>query len=211
MTGECFGWQHGDTGYFTQGGFDSMINFAFNSSEGSSGRTPTVDDWTYYSSFCNGSNGRQVLNYVSSHDTGLHRPGDQKNVATMLLLCPGGAQIYYGDETSRPVVDGKGDAGMATRGDFNWDAEDNEVNIHWQKIGQFRRRNPAVGAGTQTALGNNTYGRKFSENGFVNAVVIRLNTTAGQTYTVTTGDHFADGTRVMDGYDMSNTATVSGG
>ncbi len=211
MTGECFGWQHGDTGYFTQGGFDSMINFAFNSSEGSSGRTPTVDDWTYYSSFCNGLNGRQVLNYVSSHDTGLHRPGDQKNVATMLLLCPGGAQIYYGDETSRPVIDGKGDAGMATRGDFNWDAEDNEVNLHWQKIGQFRRRNPAVGAGTQTALGNNTYGRKFSENGFVNAIVIRLNTTAGQTYTVTTGDHFADGTRVMDGYDMSNTATVSGG
>lgn len=211
MTGECFGWQHGDTGYFTQGGFDSMINFAFNSTEGGTGRTPTVDDWSYYSGFCNGTNGRQVLNYVSSHDTGLHRPGDQKNVATMLLLCPGGAQIYYGDETSRPVVDGKGDAGMATRGDFNWDAVDNDVNRHWQKIGQFRRRNPAVGAGTQTSLGDNTYGRKFSENGYSNAVAIRLNTTAGQSYPVNTGDLFAEGTRVMDGYNTSSSAVVSGG
>ena len=211
MTGECFGWQHGDTGYFTQGGFDSMINFAFNSTEGGTGRTPTVDDWSYYSGFCNGANGRQVLNYVSSHDTGLHRPGDQKNVATMLLLCPGGAQIYYGDETSRPVIDGKGDAGMATRGDFNWDAVDNDVNQHWQKIGQFRRRNPAVGAGTQTSLGDNTYGRKFSENGYSNAVAIRLNTIAGQSYTVNTGDLFPEGTRVMDGYNTSSSAVVSGG
>lgn len=94
MTGECFGWSHGDTSYFNQGGFDSMINFAFNGTEGGSGRTPSVDDWKYYSGFCNGVNGHEVLNYVSSHDTGLHRPGDQKNVATMLLLCPGGAQIF---------------------------------------------------------------------------------------------------------------------
>ena len=211
MTGECFGWDHGDTGYFTQGGFDSMINFAFNGTEGGSGRTPSVDDWSYYANFCNGGTPRQVLNYVSSHDTGLHRPGDQKNVATMLLLCPGGAQIYYGDETSRPTVNGQGDAGMATRGDFNWDAEDNDVNLHWQKIGQFRRRNPAVGAGTQTSLGADTYGRKFSENSYSNAVVIRLNTSAGQTYTVSTGDCFADGTKVMDGYNSDNTAEVSGG
>ena len=144
MTGEAWGWDHGDTGYFTQGGFDSMINFAFNGTEGGTGRTPTTGDWEYYANFCNGNGGKQVLNYVSSHDTGLHRSGDQKNVGTMLLLCPGGAQIYYGDETSRPVVDGKGDPGMATRGDFNWDAVDNDVNKHWQKVGQFRRRNPAV-------------------------------------------------------------------
>lgn len=211
MTGECFGWSHGDTSYFNQGGFDSMINFAFNGTEGGSGRTPSVDDWKYYSGFCNGVNGHEVLNYVSSHDTGLHRPGDQKNVATMLLLCPGGAQIFYGDETSRPTVDGKGDAGMATRGDFNWDAVGNDVNLHWQKIGQFRRRNPAVGAGVQSNLGSDTYGRKFSENGFSNSVIIRLNTRSGQTYTINTGDLFADGTKVMDGYNMSNTAVVSGG
>ncbi|MDE6299745.1 MAG: chitobiase/beta-hexosaminidase C-terminal domain-containing protein [Muribaculaceae bacterium] len=211
MTGEAWGWDHGDTGYFSQGGFDSMINFAFNGTEGGTGRTPTVGEWDYYSNFCNGSNGKQVLNYVSSHDTGLHRPGDQKNVATMLLLCPGGAQIYYGDETSRPAVDGKGDPGMVTRGDFNWDAVDNDVNKHWQKIGQFRRRNAAVGAGSNTVIANDTYGRKFSENGYSNAVVIRLNTQAGQSYTVNVNGFFNDGDRVMDGYDTSKTATVSGG
>lgn len=213
MTGEAFGWDHGDVGYFTEGGFDSMINFAFNSSEGSQGRTPSTEDWRYYANYCNGSNGRQVLNYVSSHDTGLHRPGDQKKVATMLLLCPGGAQIYYGDETSRPYMSSNcgGDQSMITRSDFNWDAVDNADNKHWQTIGQFRRRNAAVGAGTQTDLGSDTYGRKFSEGEYSNAVVIKLNTSAGQTYTVNVGDHFADGAKVMDGYNTANTATVSGG
>lgn len=211
MTGECFGWQHGDTGYFTEGGFDSMINFAFNSSEGSTGRTPNTGDWEYYSNFCNNGNDRQVLNYVSSHDTGLHRPGDQKKVATMLLLCPGGAQIYYGDETSRTMMNGCGDQSMATRSDFNWDAVDNADNVHWQKIGRFRRRNPAVGAGTQTNLGNDTYVRTFTDGDYSNAVVIKLNTQAGQSYTVNVGSAFAEGAKVMDGYDIENTATVSGG
>lgn len=211
MTGECFGWQHGDTGYFTQGGFDSMINFAFNSSEGSQGRTPGIDDWRYYANFCNGSNGRQVLNYVSSHDTGLHRPGDQKKVATMFLLCPGGAQIYYGDETSRPMMSGCGDQSMATRSDFNWDAVDNADNLHWQKIGQFRRRNPAVGAGRQTDLGGDTYARTFTDGDYSNAVVIKLNTQAGQSYTVNVGSAFAEGAKVMDGYNTQNSATVSAG
>ncbi|MDE5658100.1 MAG: hypothetical protein K2I25_03500, partial [Muribaculaceae bacterium] len=211
MTGEAFGWDHGDTGYFTSGGFDSMINFAFNSSEGSQGRTPSVSDWEYYANYCNGSNGRQVLNYVSSHDTGLHRPGDQKKVATMLLLCPGGAQIYYGDETSRGYMSGCPDQSMATRSDFNWDAVDNDDNKHWQRIGQFRRRNPAVGAGTQTNLGGDTYGRRFTDGEYSNAAVIRLNTTAGQTYTVSVNGFFADGAKVMDGYNTATTATVSGG
>lgn len=211
MTGECFGWQHGDTGYFTEGNFDSMINFAFNSTEGGSGRTPTTDDWKYYANFCNGSNGRQVLNYVSSHDTGLHRPGDQKKVATMFLLCPGGAQIYYGDETSRGYISGCPDQSMSTRSDFNWDAVDNDDNKHWQIIGQFRRRNPAVGAGTQTDLGSDTYARKFSADGYTNAVVIKLNTQAGQTYSVSVGDAFSDGQRVMDGYNNNTVAAVSGG
>lgn len=211
MTGECFGWQHGDTGYFSQGGFDSMINFAFNSSEGSQGRTPSVNDWKYYANFCNGGNGHQVLNYVSSHDTGLHRPGDQKKVATMLLLCPGGAQIYYGDETSRGYMNGCPDQSMSTRSDFNWDAVDNDDNKHWQKIGQFRRRNPAVGAGTQTELGSDTYARTFTDGDYSNAVVIKLNTQNGQSYTVSVGNAFQDGAKVMDGYNTAVTGVVSGG
>lgn len=213
MTGECFGWQHGDTSYFTEGKFDSMINFAFNSQSGSTGRTPTEADWEYYANFCNRSGGHQVLSYISSHDTGLHRPGDQKKVGTMFLLNPGGIQIFYGDETERQNMSGDfgSDKDMKTRGDFNWDAVDNEVNKHWQKLGQFRRRNLAVGAGTQVNLGDGTYGRKFNEGGVSNAVVIKLNTTAGQSYTVSVGDCFAEGAKVMDGYNTQTTATVQGG
>ena len=42
-------------------------------------------------------------------------------------------------------------------------------------------------------------------------MVIKLNTQAGQSYTVSVGSAFAEGAKVMDGYDIENTATVSGG
>ena len=70
---------------------------------------------------------------------------------------------------------------------------------------------PAVGAGTQTELGSDTYARKFSADGYTNAVVIKLNTQAGQTYSVSVGDAFRDGQRVMDGYNNNTVAAVSGG
>ena len=98
---------------------------------------------------------------------------------------------------------------MVTRGDFNLSAVDNDVNKHWQKVLQFRRRNPAVGAGQQTNLGADTYGRKFTEGTYSNSVVIRLNTQAGQSYTVNVSGFFSDGQKVMDGYDTSKTAVVS--
>lgn len=209
MTGECFGWDHGDISYFTQGGFDSMINFAFNSASGSDGRTPSVSDWNYYSNYCNSGNGRQVLSYVSSHDTGLHRPGDQKNVGTMLILCPGGVQIFYGDETARPkAYTNYSDKDMMTRGDMNWDAANGDVATHWKKLGTFRKNNPAVGAGKQTDLGNSTYGRRYSKNGYTNNVVIKLG--ASGSTDVNVSGFFADGTNVRDAYTGSTT-TVSGG
>ena len=44
-------------------------------------------------------------------------------------------------------------------------------NSHWKKVGQFRKNNPAVGAGKQSDLGNDTYGRVWNDN----KVVIKLN------------------------------------
>ena len=56
-----------------------------------------------------------VLNYISSHDD--DHPFDAKRErvfesATKLLLSPGAAQIYYGDETARELIvpGAKGDA-----------------------------------------------------------------------------------------------------
>ncbi len=68
--------------------------------------------------------GVAILNYVSSHDDG--SPYDQERrdplgAGTRLLLAPGGAQIYYGDELARPLVvpGAEGDANL--RSFMNWD------------------------------------------------------------------------------------------
>lgn len=214
MTGECFGHKLAlNSTYYTEGGFDSMINFSFNGNSGGSGSTPSVGDWSTYANTINtNSNSYNVLSYVSSHDTGLHRPSDMKNVGTMLLLMPGGIQLFYGDETGRKkAYENCGDVDMMTRGDMNWEAVDGDVNAHWKRVGKFRRRNPAVGAGIQKELGDNAYGRTYTNGSYSNAVAIKLNTSAGTSCTLNVDGIFADGTTVQDGYNTANTAKVSGG
>lgn len=212
MTGEHFGWSNSISGdYYTTGKFDSMINFAFNSAGGSngssSGSTPTTSNWaTYANMINNNSDGNNMLSYVSSHDTGLHRPADMKNVATMLCLLPGGVQIYYGDETNRPYAyQSFGDSDMMTRGDMNWTGYDASLLAHWQKVGSFREKHPAVGAGIQTEIEANTYGRSYSGGAGDDKVVIKL-----ATGSVKVSGFFADGTLVRNAYD-GTTVTVSGG
>ena len=204
MTGEAWG-QGLELGssYHTQGGFDSTINFSFNGSQGGTGRTPTTSDWSNYANQINNSQ-YNVLSYVSSHDTGLCRPSDMKKLGTMLILLPGGVQIFYGDETGRPSIDGKGDTDMATRGDMNWSAVDGDVNAHWKKVGKFRKNHVAVGAGKQTDLGSDTYGRVYNDD----KVVIKIN--GSGSVAVNVSGIFADGTAVRNAYD-GTTGTVSGG
>ena len=204
MTGEAWG-QGLELGssYHTQGGFDSTINFSFNGSQGGTGRTPTTSDWSNYANQINNSQ-YNVLSYVSSHDTGLCRPSDMKQLGTMLILLPGGVQIFYGDETGRPSIDGKGDTDMATRGDMNWSAVDGDVNAHWKKVGKFRKNHVAVGAGKQTDLGSDTYGRVYNDD----KVVIKIN--GSGSVAVNVSGIFADGTAVRNAYD-GTTGTVSGG
>ena len=211
MTGECFGWSStaGQGDYYTTGKFDSMINFSFNASQwggsGSSGSTPTADTWNSYLSINNNSdsdgngNRNNALSYVSSHDTGLHRPGNQINLGTMLCLLPGGVQIYYGDESSRPAVDAFGDTDMATRGDMNFGSNTDSV-AHWGKVGNFRKYNPAVGAGTGSA-----YKRTYNGSAGESKVAIGINGTS-----VDVSGLFADGATVYNWYD-GKSATVSGG
>ena len=211
MTGECFGWSStaGQGDYYTTGKFDSMINFSFNGSQwggsGSSGSTPTADTWGSYLSINNNSdsdgngNRNNALSYISSHDTGLHRPGNQINVGTMLCLLPGGVQIYYGDESSRPAVDAYGDTDMATRGDMNFGSNTDSV-AHWGKVGNFRKYNPAVGAGTGSA-----YKRTYNGSAGESKVAIGISGTS-----VDVSGLFNDGETVYNWYD-GKSATVSGG
>jgi alpha-amylase len=166
MVGEVYGWEPGQgrsydfgdrTVDFFANGYDALVNFGFKSDSGS------LDDlFSRYSATLHGGSlaGVAVLNYLSSHDDGAPYDVDRKDpigAATRLLLAPGAAQIYYGDELSRPLrVDGAvGDANL--RSFMNWGDLDSNgataaVLAHWRKLGKFRRDHPAVGAGLHRSL-----------------------------------------------------------
>lgn len=95
-----------------------------------------------------------VLSYLSSHDTRLFREGGS-SAAELLLLAPGAVQIFYGDESSRPFGPTGSDPLQGTRSDMNWQDVAGKAALsvtHWQKLGQFRARHPAIGMGKQTTL-----------------------------------------------------------
>ena len=216
MTGECFGWTAiGGSGgeYYGTGKFDSMINFSYNGSQGggTSSSYPSSSDWNTYLSINtakkdddNNGNLNNVLTYLSSHDTKLCRPSNAIEQGTMFTLLPGGIQIYYGDESSRPQAYlGCGDTDMMTRGDMNWDEIEGSKKAqvaHWGKVGNFRKYNPAVGAG----VGSGTK-RTYSGAAGENKVAIGIDGTS-----VDVKELFADGTTVYNWYDGTS-AKVSGG
>lgn len=216
MTGECFGWTAiGGSGgeYYGTGKFDSMINFSYNGSQGggTSSSYPSSSDWNSYLSINtakkdddNNGNLNNVLTYLSSHDTKLCRPSDAIAQGTMFTLLPGGIQIYYGDESSRPQAYlGCGDTDMMTRGDMNWDEIEGSKKAqvaHWGKVGNFRKYNPAVGAG----VGSGTK-RTYSGAAGENKVAIGIDGTS-----VDVSGLFSDGTTVYNWYDGTS-AKVSGG
>ena len=214
MTGECFGWTatEGQGDYYTTGGFDSMINFSFNGSQGSgvSSDYPSESTWSSYININknqdsdNNGNRNNVLTYLSSHDTKLCRPSDAMAQGTMFTLLPGGIQIYYGDESSRPQAYlGCGDTDMMTRGDMNWDEIEGSKKAqvaHWGKVGNFRKYNPAVGAG----VGSGTK-RTYSGAAGENKVAIGIDGAS-----VDVSGLFTDGTTVYNWYD-GESSVVSGG
>ncbi|HZV67796.1 MAG TPA: alpha-amylase family glycosyl hydrolase, partial [Telluria sp.] len=86
---------------FFDNGFDSMINFSMKDDA----KQGYEQLFSSYSAQLNGPlAGRSVLNYMSSHDDGAPFDAMRKRPfesANKLLLAPGAAQVYYGDETAR--------------------------------------------------------------------------------------------------------------
>ncbi len=159
--------------------------------------------------------GKSVLNYLTSHDDG--SPFDQERTqpyksANVLLLTPGASQVYYGDETSRPLII-EGTQGDATLRSFmNWEDLDSipkiqKIHAHWQKLGQFRRDHPAVGAGKHKRLASKPYvfSRTYVEGEYKDKVVIGLNLPEGKKSLRVKG-FFGNGTKLRDTY--SNTEVV---
>ena len=203
-------------------GFDSMISFGLRSDAGQ----PYEKIFSEYSRILHGElKGYSVLNYISSHDDGSpfdplrERPFESAN---KLLLAPGAAQIYYGDETAR-ILRVEGAAGDATLRSFmNWDELASnaargmhrvaDIREHWARLGRFRAAHPAVGAGVHQLISHSpyTFKRTWEKNGVSDRVVVALDLPGGQPATIEVGGVFHDGATVRDWYTGS-TAVVKDG
>jgi alpha-amylase len=214
MVGEVYGWEPSQGRAYSFGdrsvdffahGYDALINFGFKGERGS------LDSlFTRYSATLRGAlGGAAILNYISSHDDG--RPMDRDRTdplgaGTRLLLAPGGAQVYYGDELARPlrIAGVVGDANL--RSNMNWadlpgGGRTAEVLAHWRRLGRFRRAHPAVGAGVHQQLQAQPYifSRTLETAGRVDRVLVAMDQGEGAK-TIPVFGVFPDGTVLVDGY-----------
>ena len=155
-------------GYF-DAGFDAVINFDLQEeAQAGAACLPAMDSiYREYSDKMHGNNSFNVMSYISSHDTQLfnriadNKPAMQKRVAAALLFTPGTSQIFYGDESGRQFGPTGSDGHQGTRSDMNWaDIENGKAEpilAHWRKLGQFRARHPAIGAGKHKQLSTEPY------------------------------------------------------
>lgn len=215
MTAEVF--DHGvikDT-YYSDASFDSVINFSFMYSVRNSLSNIALIDPTYYdyAKAINSDPNFNVLSYISSHDTYLFynefakgSKVNQKNAGTLLLLCPGAIQIYYGDESGRNVLTSTTDKDQKTRSDMNWDTIDNDILSHWKKISKFREKHISISSGKHFGMNISPY--IFKRERDADKVVCVIGAT-GSTEVNVSGI-FADGDILIDFY-TGNTATVAGG
>ncbi|HTK55661.1 MAG TPA: alpha-amylase family glycosyl hydrolase [Gemmatimonadales bacterium] len=167
MVGEVF--PHGvqKDSYYTDGGFDSLLNFEFQNlvlsylnSQGSlvAAKSDLEALYSRYASMVSTDPSFNILSYLSSHDTQLfyaslaERPALQKQAGTALLLAPGGVQVFYGDESGRVLGPAGTDQTQGTRSDMNWASLNQDILAHFQKVGGFRKRHVAVGAGAHQKL-----------------------------------------------------------
>ena len=193
MTGEVYGHDVAKDEYFTQGGFDSLINFAFQgrlrqalaySGDLVAANAEVERLYAGMSNALTGDPGLQVLSYLSSHDTGLmyadlkYDAKKQMQAGAALLLAPGAVQLFYGDESGRRLGPSATDQTQGTRSDMNWSSIDAGLLAHFQKLVAFRRRHAAVGQGIHAKLaspaGSYAFSRKLDAGGGNDAVVVVL-------------------------------------
>ncbi|HLF32995.1 MAG TPA: alpha-amylase family glycosyl hydrolase [Cyclobacteriaceae bacterium] len=218
IVGEAYGYHINDGRKFNYGdttinffnhGFTSLINFQFKSDA----NNPYQNLFQNYSDILNGPlSEKSVLNYISSHDDA--EPFDKNRErllesAMKLLLSPGAAQIYYGDELARPlIIDGTtGDAtlrSMMNWGDLERDVPKGRFTTrkildHWCRLGKFRHDHPAVGAGVHEKLGDDPYifKRTLNKQGIIDQVVVVMGSHTGR---VSVEGIFPERSEVMDYY-----------
>ncbi|WP_396589624.1 alpha-amylase family glycosyl hydrolase [Allomuricauda sp. R78024] len=163
--------------------------------------------------------GKSVLNYLTSHDDGNPFDKERKKpfyTANVLLLTPGASQVYYGDETARSLTI-EGTEGDATLRSFmNWEDLDSlpqtqKIHKHWQKLGQFRRNHPAIGAGKHKRLAKSPYvfSRTYMNGDYKDKVVVGLDLPKGKKSLWVKG-FFGDGTKLYDTYSETEVMVTKG-
>ena len=213
--GKYFDFGDKKVNYFDKA-FNSLINFEFKSNANGS----YENLFSKYSNLLhNELKDYGVLNYLSSHDDGGPFDASRKRpmeAGTKLLLAPGTSQIYYGDESARSlVIEGtKGDATL--RSFMNWNAIENDSNTqkvlkHWQKLGQFRAKHPAIGAGSHQMINQKPYVfyRSYSKNDFEDLVVVGLSLNKGAK-TLEVSKVFKDGEMLHDAYSNQDIKVQNG-
>ena len=201
--------------YFANG-FNSLINFEFKNEA----KKDYESLFSFYSNkLQNELKGFGVLNYVSSHDDSTPFDGKREKTfesANKLLLAPGTAQVYYGDESARSLVI-EGTQGDATLRSFmNWDdikkdPTTQKTLAHWQKLGLFRKNHPAVGAGVhqQITAAPYVFSRTYTQGKYTDTIVVGLDLAKGKK-TITTGTIFKNGAKVKEAYSGKETTILNG-
>ncbi|WP_261817785.1 alpha-amylase [Vibrio gallicus] len=160
MMGEVWGHSAYRSPYADEG-FDALINFDMQKQldRGAACFSQMEKTYTNYSTEIQNNAGYTPVSYMSSHDTELFFSRFksfemQRDAANALLLSPGAIQIYYGDEVARDIGPYADDFHQGTRSDMLWklDAERKALLNHWQVLGQFRQRHPAIGGGVHTDI-----------------------------------------------------------
>lgn len=201
--------------YFDHG-FKSLINFELKNDA----KNDYEKIFKKYSTLLNTKlKDKSVLNYLSSHDDGSPYDKERKDsirTANVLLLTPGASQIYYGDESARPLII-EGTEGDATLRSFmNWEdieknTETQKILEHWQKLGKFRHDHPAIGAGKHKRLGKKPYvfSRTYIDGDFKDKVVVGLDLPKGKKSLWVKG-FFGDGTQLYDTYSETTVEVRKG-
>jgi len=214
-SGRLFDFGDKEVDYFDHG-FTSLINFELKTD----GEKAYETIFKKYSRLLNTElKGKSVLNYMTSHDDGNPFDKERKKpyrTANVLLLTPGASQVYYGDETARPLVI-EGTQGDATlRSYMNWEDLDSlpktqAIHEHWQKLGRFRANHPAVGAGKHKRLAGKPYvfSRTYVKDDYKDKVVVGLDLPKGKKSLWVKG-FFGDGTTLYDTYSDTQVVVKNG-
>ena len=191
---------------YAAAGFASMVNFYFPKQGDLDG---IVYTWQAYADSVSAHADWHPFSYLNNS---YHRDANMENMidcATTLLLAPGVAQIFYGDESGRKLSDARFnvDSDQAFRSDMDWNEVDNNLLKHFQRIGKIRRENTVIGIGRQRTIDTHTCVR-YNEK---DKLVIRVEPIEGQK--ISLGGEFVEGEKVIELYtgqtSIVNNGTVS--